>query len=116
MPVPSTETSVHEPPSVDPIPADTAPTDNHLRRERPKLPTRRTHNQPMAATLRLWHTRNRDVLERVAAGLRHLDHPAACKSTDPIRARAHAIHLMADHTNHDCPRFRLAAQYIEAQQ
>jgi hypothetical protein len=53
MPVPSAETSVHESAGLDPIPADTAPTDNHL---------------------------------------------------------------MADHANHDCPRFRLAAQYIEAQQ
>jgi hypothetical protein len=113
MAVPSAETSAHESASVDPIAADTAPIGNH---QRPKLPTRGTHNQSMAATLRLWHTRNRDLLERVAAGLRHLDHPADCKSTGPIRGRAHAIHLMADHTNHDCPRFRLAAQYIEAQQ
>ncbi|WP_280419042.1 hypothetical protein [Nocardia carnea] len=116
MPVPSTETTVREPACVDPIPSGTAPVDDHLRQELPKLPTRRAHNQSMAATLRLWHTRNRDLLERVAAGLRHLDHPAACKSTDPIRGRAHAIHLMADHTTHNCPRFRLAAQYIEDHQ
>ncbi|WP_063128462.1 hypothetical protein [Nocardia fusca] len=115
MPVPSAETSVHESASVDPIPADTAPIDNHLGQKRPKLPTRGTHNQSMAATLRLWHTRNRDLLERVAAGLRHLDHPAACKEHRP-HPRAHAIHLMTDHTKHNCPRFRLAAQYIEAQQ
>lgn len=81
----------------------------------PKLP-RRTHNRSMAATLRLWHTRNRDLLERVAAGLRHLDSPASCKSTEPIRGRAHAIHVMADHAKHGCPRFQVAAQYIEASQ
>ena len=72
--------------------------------------------QSMAAALRLWRTRNRDLLERIAAGLRHLDHPTPCTSTDPLRGRAHAIHLMADHTERDCPRFRLAAQYIEARQ
>ncbi|NKY60522.1 hypothetical protein [Nocardia flavorosea] len=115
MPVPPTRTSIHQPAGIDPTPAGIAPTDDHLRQERPKLPTRRTHNQSMAATIRLWHTRNLDLLERVAAGLRHLDN-AACNSTDPIRGRAHAIHLMADHTKHDCARFRLAAQYIEAQQ
>lgn len=86
------------------------------RHELPKLPTRCAHNQAMAATLLLWHTRNIDILERVAAGLRHLDYPAACKSTVPIRGRAHAIHLMANHAKHGCHRFRLAAQYIEAQQ
>ncbi|WP_280508706.1 hypothetical protein [Nocardia flavorosea] len=86
------------------------------RQERPHFPTRCAHNQSRAATLRLWHTRNRDLLERVAAGLRHLDHPAPCKSTDPVRGRTHAIHLMADHAKHDCPRFQLAARYIEAQQ
>ena len=116
MPVPSTETSVHEPACVDSTPAGMAPVDDHLRQERPRLPTRRTHNQSMAAPLRLRHTRNRELLERVASGLRHFDHPAACKSTDPIRGRAHAIHLMADHTKHNCPRFRLAAQYIEDNQ
>ncbi|PPJ30653.1 hypothetical protein [Nocardia nova] len=86
------------------------------RQELPKLPIRRTHNRSMAATLRLWHTRNRDILERAASGLRHLDSPPSCKSTEPIRGRAHAIHVMADHAKHDCPRFRLAAQYIEASQ
>ncbi|WP_040841470.1 hypothetical protein [Nocardia brevicatena] len=116
MPVPSAETSAREPASVDPTPAGIAPVDDHPRQELPELPTRRTHNQSMAATIRLWHTRNRDLLERVAAGLHHLDHPAACKSTDAIRGRAHAIHLMADHAQHSCPRFRLAAQYIEDHQ
>ncbi|MGW0356279.1 hypothetical protein ACWDXV_18930 [Nocardia nova] len=82
----------------------------------PKLPTRRTQNQSMAATLRLWHTRNIDLLERVAAGLRYLSPPAACKSAAPIRGRAHATHVMADHATHNCARFRLAAQYIEAHQ
>lgn len=86
------------------------------RQELPKLPIRRTHNRPMAATLRLWHTRNRHLLVRVATALRHLDSPAGCKNTEPIRGRAHAIHVMADHAKHDCPRFRLAAQYIEASQ
>lgn len=84
--------------------------------ELPKLPTRRTHNQSMAATLRLWHTRNIDLLERVATGLRHLSPPAACKSDAPIRGRAHATHVMADHATHNCARYRLAAQYIEAHQ
>ncbi|MBF6455536.1 hypothetical protein [Nocardia cyriacigeorgica] len=83
------------------------------RQERPKLPTRRAHDQSMGATLRLWHTRNLDLLERAAAGLRNLDFPAACRNTEPIRGRAHAVHLMADHTKHDCARFRLAALYIE---
>ncbi|MBF6141216.1 MULTISPECIES: hypothetical protein [Nocardia] len=84
--------------------------------ERPKLPTRQARNPSMAATIRLWHTRDRDLLERVAAGLRHLNCPVACDCTDPVRGRAHAIHLMADHAGHDCPRFRLAAQYIEDRQ
>ncbi|MFI2559277.1 hypothetical protein [Nocardia farcinica] len=66
--------------------------------------------------IRLWHTRDRDLLERVAAGLRHLNCPVACDCTEPVRGRAHAIHLMADHAGHDCPRFRLAAQYIEDRQ
>ncbi|MEV0361343.1 hypothetical protein [Nocardia fusca] len=70
----------------------------------------------MAAPLQLWHTRNRLLLERVAAGLRWLDCPAACKTLEPIRGRAHAIHLMADHAGHRCPRFLLASQYIEAAQ
>jgi hypothetical protein len=112
MPVPAAQTSDHKPFGVDPAPR----VDDFMRQGLPKLPARRTHNQSMAATIRLWHTRHLDLLERVAAGLRHLDHPAACKSTDPIRGRAHAIHLMADHTKHDCPRFRLAAQYIEDHQ
>lgn len=116
MPAPAAQTSTHTPIGVDPTPADTRSVDDNPRQELPALPTRRAHNQSMAATLRLWHTRNRDLLERVAAGLRHLDHPAACDNTDPIRGRAHAIHLMADHTKHNCPRFRLAAQYIEDQQ
>lgn len=116
MPVPAAEAGAREPIGVDQPPADIAPVDGYMRQELPKLPTRRTHNQSMAATIRLWHTRNRDLLERVAAGLRHLDYPAACKSTDPIRGRAHAIHVMADHAGHRCPRFRLAAQYIEVPQ
>ncbi|MFF0455221.1 hypothetical protein [Nocardia africana] len=94
----------------------TGPADDHSNQQLPKLPTRRTHNQSMAATLRIWHTRNIDLLERVAAGLRHLDPPAACKSAAPIRGRAHAMHVMADHATHNCARFRLAAQYIEANQ
>ncbi|OBA51919.1 hypothetical protein A5780_28300 [Nocardia sp. 852002-20019_SCH5090214] len=116
MPVPATETSAREPIGVKPTPTSIAPDDDPMRQELPKLPIRRTHNRSMAATLRLWHTRNRDLLERVATGLRHLDSPAGCKNTEPIRGRAHAIHVMADHAKHDCPRFRLAAQYIEASQ
>jgi hypothetical protein len=81
-----------------------------------KLPTRPTYNPSIGPTIRLWHARNRDLLERVAAGLRHLDYPAACQNAEPVRGRAHAIHLMADHATHRCRRFRLAAQYIEAQQ
>lgn len=115
MPVPAAETSAREPISVEPTPTRIAPDDDRVRQELPKLP-RRTHNRSMAATLRLWHTRNRDLLERVAAGLRHLDSPAGCKNTELIRGRAHAIHVMADHAQHDCPRFRLAAQYVEASQ
>ncbi len=84
-----------------------------MRQELPALPSRPAHNQSMATALRLWHTRNWARLERVAAGLRRLDYPPACKVLDPIRGRAHAIHLMADHAKHDCPRFRLASQYIE---
>lgn len=94
---------------------DESSTVQQHRHDLPILP-KRTHNRSMAATLRLWHTRNRDLLERAAAGLRHLDSPAGCKNTEPIRGRAHAIHAMADHAKHDCPRFRLAAQYIEASQ
>ncbi len=114
MPVPAAETSVREPTGAEPT--GIAPVDDGMRQELPKLPIRRAHNRSMAATLRLWNTRNRDLLERVAAGLRHLDSPVGCKSIDPIRGRAHAIHVMADHAKHDCPRFRLAAQYIEAAQ
>ncbi len=112
MPIRATQTSDHKPFGVASAPRAV----DSVCQELPALPTRRAHNQSMAATLRLWHTRNRDLLERVATGLRHLDHPAACKNTDPIRGRVHAIHLMADHAKHDCPRVRLAAQYIEAQQ
>lgn len=114
MPVPAAETSAREP--IGAKSTDIAPVDDGMRQDLPKLPIRRAHNRSMAATLRLWNTRNRDLLERVAAGLRHLDSPTSCKSTDPIRGRAHAIHVMADHAKHDCPRFRLAAQYIEAAQ
>lgn len=87
-----------------------------MRQEFPALPVRQIHNQSMAATLRLWHTRNRVRLEHVATAFRFPELPAACKNTDPVRGSAHAIHLMADHARHRCPRFRLAAQYIEATQ
>lgn len=116
MPVPAAEINAREPIDMDQTPTDIAAVDDHMRQELPELPARRTHSQTMATSIRLWHTRNRDLLERVAAGLRHLDPPPTCKSTDPIRGRAHAIHLMADHAKHRCPRFRLAAQYIEAPQ
>ena len=116
MPAPAVEAGVHEPVSADLTAVGSGPADDRLSQELLKLPTRRTHNQSMAATLRLWHTRNRDLLERVAAGLRRLDPPPACKSTTPIHGRAHAIHLMADHAAHSCPRFRLAARYIEDHQ
>lgn len=84
-----------------------------MRQELSILPARAPHHQSMAATLRLWGTRNRIRLERVAEGLRHLDYPAPCTNSAPIRGRAHAIHVMADHAKHRCPRFRLASQYIE---
>ncbi len=113
MPTPAT--SARGPIDAEPTPTGGHPVEECMRQDRPKLP-RRTHNRSMAATLRLWHTRNRDLLERVAAGLRHLDPPAACRNTEPIRGRAHAINVMADHAKHGCPRFRLAAQYIEATQ
>ncbi|MBF6416116.1 hypothetical protein [Nocardia cyriacigeorgica] len=81
-----------------------------------KLSTGPTRKRTIATTIRLWHTRNRELLERVAAGLRQLDYPAARTSTGPVRGRAHAIHLMADHAAHKCPRFQLATQFIEGSQ
>lgn len=114
MSMPSAETNACEPTEVDPSSAGSgALPDHYPHQDLPKLPTRRTHNQSMAATLRLWHTRNRELLERVAVGLRHLDQPRACQNIDPVRGRAHAIHLMAEHVRHGCRRFQLAAQYIE---
>ena len=75
------------------------------------LPQRMPHNQAMASTLQVWHTRNRALMERIAAGLRALDWPEACRSENPIRGYAHAHQVMAAHAGHGCPRYRLAADY-----
>ncbi len=116
MPTPSAEASAREPTGVEPSPTSIAPADGSGRGKLPKLPTRSTPTHSLASARRLWHTRNRELLERVTAGLRRLGPPAACKSAAPIRGRAHAMHVMADHATHGCARFRLAAQYIEAHQ
>lgn len=117
--MPTPEADGREPAGVDASPADIAlaqACDTPKYRELSGLPIRPTHHRSVSATFRTFNTRNRALLERVAAGLRRLDHPAVCKNPDPIRGRAHAIHLMADHSGHRCPRFRLASQYIEAPQ
>lgn len=58
MSTPAIEASDDEPTGLDRTTTNTAPADDHSNQQLPKLPTRRTHNQSMAATLRLWHTRN----------------------------------------------------------
>ncbi len=75
------------------------------------LPVRVPRNRAMAATIRLWHTRNRARLEAVAVGLRALDWPAVCRSQDPLRGYAHAHQVMAAHAKHRCPRYRMAGEY-----
>lgn len=77
----------------------------------PALPVRPTHNQAIAATLQIWHSRDRSLLERVLAGLRALERPGACRSTDPLRGYAHAHQVMAAHATHGCTRYRIAAEY-----
>lgn len=91
-----------------------------MRSELPHLPTRQPSNPAMAATLRLWHTRESwvtddpAILHRLADGLRALpdEQPTDdCRSREPIRGHAHAHQLMAAHAGHDCPRYTTAAQY-----
>lgn len=61
-----------------------------------------------------WLTDSR-TLRRVAVGLRRLEiYPAACRWTDPLRGRSHAHHVMAIHAGHRCPRYSMAAEYVEA--
>ena len=79
------------------------------------LPQRVPHNQAMASTLHVWHTRNRALMERIAAGPRALDWPEQCRSEDAIRGYAHAHQVMAVHVKHHCPRYTMAADYaVEA--
>ena len=73
--------------------------------EPPRLPVRVPANQAMATTLQIWHNRNLDLLHRLAAGLRALDHPVGCRATEPIRGYAHAHQVMAVHAGHRCPRY-----------
>lgn len=81
--------------------------------EMPPLPTRTPNNQAMATTLRIWHNRNRGLLERIAASLRALDHPAGCGSQEPMRGYAHAHQVMGAHAGHHCTRYDLAARYAQ---
>lgn len=81
--------------------------------ETPPLPTRVSKNQAMATTLQIWHNRNRGLMERIAAGLRALDHPAGCRSPEPIHGYAHAHQVMGVHTGHRCPRYDLAVRYTQ---
>ncbi|MGI5223190.1 hypothetical protein [Nocardia sp. CA-290969] len=79
----------------------------------PPLPARVPNNRNMATTLHIWHNRNRRLLQRIAAGLRALDHPAACRSQEPMRGYAHAHQVMAAHARHRCPRYDLAVRYTQ---
>lgn len=81
--------------------------------ETPQLPTRVPSNQAMATTLRMWHNRNRELMERITAELRALDYPDRCRSQEPIRGYAHAHQVMAVHARHRCPRYELAARYTQ---
>lgn len=77
----------------------------------PALPIRATHNRATASTPRSWHNRNRALLERILAGLRAVEWPAPCRSTVALRSYAHAHQVMAVHSGHRCPRYRMAADY-----
>lgn len=79
----------------------------------PALRGRIPNNQAGAAIRRIWHNRNRALMERIAAGLRALDRPPGCKSQDPMRGYAHAHQVMAVHAGHRCPRYDLAARYTQ---
>lgn len=79
--------------------------------ENPALPVRPTHNQAMTTTLQTWHSRDRTLMECVLAGLRALERPGTCRSTDPLRGYAHAHQVMATHAGHGCVRYRIAADY-----
>jgi hypothetical protein len=79
----------------------------------PPLPARVPNNQATATTLQIWHSRNLALLERVATALRALDHPAACRSQEPLRGYAHAHQVMGVHARHRCPRYDLAVRYTQ---
>ncbi|MET8799956.1 hypothetical protein ABZV91_26625 [Nocardia sp. NPDC004568] len=81
--------------------------------ETPPLPTRVPYNRAMAATLQIWHNRDRGLMERIGAGLRALDHPAGCRSEEPMRGYAHAHQVMDVHAYHRCPRYDLAVSYTQ---
>ncbi|MEV0367486.1 hypothetical protein [Nocardia fusca] len=73
------------------------------------LPTRAPHNRAMAATLQIWHNRDRGLIQRTLDGLKAMDHPAACRSGAPINGYAHAHQVMAAHAKHrGCPRYQAA--------
>ncbi|MFI5715989.1 hypothetical protein [Nocardia sp. NPDC051750] len=67
----------------------------------------------MHATLQVWHSQDRGLIQRTLDGLRSLDRPATCRSTDPIRGYAHAHQVMATHATHHCPRYTVAAEYAQ---
>jgi hypothetical protein len=77
------------------------------------LPTRAPNNQAMTTALQVWHNRNRGLMERIAAALRSLDQPDACRSDEPLRGYAHAHQVMDVHARHRCPRYILAVRYTQ---
>lgn len=84
--------------------------------EIPNLPTRAPRNRAMAATLEIWHCRDRGLIQRTLDGLRS-PHPAACQAEDHITSSAHAHMIMAAHAAHrGCPRYTRAANYALAVQ
>lgn len=65
-----------------------------------------------AITIQRWHNTNRQLIERVLAGLRALDRGNSCHVTDRIYSYAHAHQIMAGHAHHrGCPRYTRAANY-----
>ncbi|MFD4401196.1 hypothetical protein ACFWPH_00380 [Nocardia sp. NPDC058499] len=87
-----------------------------MRQESPNLPVRTV--SPRAVTLQRWHTRNRQLLERVLAGLWALDPPARCRADiTPILGYAHAFHVRDIHRrHHGCPRYVLADEFLTSAQ
>ena len=78
------------------------------------LPTRAPHNRAMAATLQIWHNRDRGLIQRTLDGLRALDHPATCRAKAPINSYAHAHQVLAAHAkHHGCPRYTAAMEYAQ---